>query len=87
MTEDGQNVFLPAGTKVARTASFLEADSDDLEGRIRTEYGVVVHCWLDEHGFYNCYIAFFNFSGFPKGKPRSKPYILRYWSMSLRVVG
>jgi hypothetical protein len=51
------------------------------------EYGVVVHCWLnDEIDAYDCYVAFFGNQP-PDGKPTEKPYILRYASMSFKVVG
>lgn len=51
------------------------------------EYGVVVHCWDDEeaHG-YDCYVAFFG-SALPSGKPNERPYVLRYASSSLDVIG
>lgn len=47
------------------------------------EYGVVVHCWpMENLDFYDCYVAFFG-NQMPKGKPKEKPYILRYASTSL----
>jgi hypothetical protein len=50
------------------------------------EYGVVVHCWLDEEiGGHDRYVAFFG-SRQPVGKPASKPYILRYAAASLTIV-
>ncbi len=49
------------------------------------EYGVVVHCWLDDdHQFYDCHVAFYG-SAFPTGAPTEKPYVLRYASASLVV--
>lgn len=50
------------------------------------EYGVVVHCWKSEevHG-YDCYVAFFG-DRFPMGTPTRKPYVLRYFASSLRVI-
>jgi len=51
------------------------------------EYGVVVHCWLDEEiDGYDCYVAFFG-NLLPRGKPIEKPYVLRYASASLKIVG
>lgn len=50
------------------------------------EYGVVVHCWLEEEiGGYDCYVAFFG-SRHPAVRPAHKPYILRYASTSLTVL-
>lgn len=47
------------------------------------EYGVIVHCWLDEEmDAYDCYVAFFG-NAQPTGKPAQRPYILRYYSTSL----
>jgi hypothetical protein len=52
----------------------------------RPEYGVVVHCWLDdEMHAYDCYIAFFGDQR-PTGKPAEIPYVLRYFSTSLTVL-
>jgi hypothetical protein len=50
------------------------------------EYGVVVHCWLNEEiDAHDCYVAFFG-DALPSGKPNKIPYILRYLSTSLRVL-
>ena len=50
------------------------------------EYGVVIHCWLDDEiQGWDCYVAFFGGRG-PTGKPSEKPYVLRYASLSLTVV-
>jgi hypothetical protein len=68
--------YLSAGTPVRY---------DGLEDR--PEYGVVVHCWLDDEiRAYDCYVAFFG-DVQPAGKPNKKPYILRYASTSLTVIG
>ncbi len=71
--------FIPPGTRVAYHAIWHE-------NRVETpksEYGVVVHCWLnDEIGMYDCIIAFFG-DAFPDGYPTEKPYILRYAAVSL----
>ena len=51
-----------------------------------SEYGLVVHCWLDDAiGMFDCYVAFFG-DGFPDGKPSEKPYILRYAATLLSVL-
>ncbi len=50
------------------------------------EYGVVVHCWLDDEiPFYDCYVAFFG-DRRPTGRPSEAPCILRYASTSLTVL-
>jgi hypothetical protein len=68
--------FLPAGTRVRL--------DNQLNGK--SEFGVVVHCWMDEEvRAYDCYIAFFGDS-FPTGQPEQKPYVLRYFSKTLKVV-
>jgi hypothetical protein len=64
--------FFPSGTLVRY---------DGMEGD--PEYGVVIHCWLDDEiQAHDCYVAFFG-SMLPSGKPIKKPYILRYASISL----
>ncbi len=67
--------YLNAGTRVRL---------DDSEHG--PEYGVVVHCWMNEemHG-YDCYVAFFGHE-YPVGAPAGIPYILRYASMFLIVL-
>jgi hypothetical protein len=56
------------------------------DGTGEPEYGVVVHCWLDEEiGAADCYVAFFG-SERPQGKPEEKPYILRYAAASLMAL-
>lgn len=56
------------------------------DGTGDSEYGIVVHCWInDEIQAYDCYIAFFG-EQFPEGAPKFIPYILRYASTSLAVV-
>jgi hypothetical protein len=68
--------FLPAGTKV-RYDGLQEGGP---------EFGVVVHCWMNEEaGGYDCYVAFFG-NEFPSGSPRHVPYVLRYAASSLDVV-
>ena len=50
------------------------------------EFGVVVHCWMDEEiHAYDCYVAFFG-AAIPTTKPREKPYVLRYAATSLTVL-
>ncbi len=76
MSDDYIGRFLPAGTKV-RYDGLAEGGP---------EYGVVVHCWLDEDiGFFDCYVAFFG-AGFPEAAPKNRPYVLRYASSSLTVI-
>ena len=77
MTENQDNYgpYLPPGTPVR-----YDGSEDG------PEYGVVVHCWLDEAmEAHDCYVAFFG-NKQPTGKPSEKPYILRYFSTSLEVV-
>ena len=53
------------------------------------ELGIVVHCWIDGKPgfeFFDCYVAFFGVQ-LPDGKPKEIPYVLRYSSTSLVVVG
>lgn len=80
MTKDGgvgEDRYLAPGTRI-RLDAFV--DDDD---HTTSEFGVVVHCWLDEEiGMYDCYIAFFG-KCFPSGKPEERPYVLRYASVGL----
>ena len=72
--------LIPAGTRV-RLNSLVNDEHEPVP-----EFGVVIHCWLnDEIGMFDCYVAFFG-SEFPAGKPTEKPYILRYASTSLTVL-
>lgn len=81
MTETRGDRLLPAGTRVR-----LDSLVDDNDA-VTSEYGVVVHCWLDEEfGFHDCYVAFFE-GGFPQGEPIEKPNVLRYAATSLTVLG
>lgn len=76
---DDQNTpgpYLPPGTAVRY---------DGLEEG-GPEYGIVLHCWLDDEiGANDCDVAFFGDKQ-PTGKPIVKPYILRYASTSLTVI-
>jgi hypothetical protein len=75
----GEDQLIPAGTRV-RLDSFVNDDDE-----ITSEFGVVVHCWLDNAmGVFDCYVAFFGDS-FPNGEPSEVPYVLRYASTSLTV--
>jgi hypothetical protein len=68
--------LLPVGTKVRY---------DGLQDG-GPEFGVVVHCWMSEElGGYDCYVAFFG-NEFPSGRPKQKPYVLRYAASSLNIV-
>jgi hypothetical protein len=67
--------YLPAGTPVR-----YDGHEDG------PEYGVVVHCWLDEEiQAHDCYVAFFGHER-PTGKPSETPHVLRYASTSLRII-
>jgi hypothetical protein len=80
MTAQIGDRFLAPGTKVC-----LGPAIDD-EGKVTSEYGVVVHCWHEESiAAYDCYVAFFGDS-FPSGMPTQKPYVLRYAATSLTTV-
>ena len=68
---------LPPGTKV-RYDGLVDGGP---------EFGVVVHCWIDEAlDAHDCYIAFFG-NELPSAAPEKLPYILRYASTSLTVLG
>lgn len=68
--------FLPPGTRV-RYDGLVDGGP---------EYGVVVHCWIDEEAdFYDCHVAFYG-AALPDGTPAKKPYVLRYASTSLVVL-
>ena len=76
----GEDRLIPSGTRVR-----LDSLVND-EGEPTAEFGVVVHCWLDDEiGMFDCYVAFFG-PEFPEGKPSEKPYILRYAATSLTVL-
>ena len=75
MTEPHINAYLKLGTPVRL----------GLGGNHTLEFGVVVHCWLDEFNIYDCCVAFFG-NEQPKGKPEYIPYVLRYPSTSLVVL-
>jgi hypothetical protein len=73
----GEDRYLAPGTRVRRDAFVNDND------HTTSEFGVVVHCWLDnEIGMFDCYIAFFG-DDFPDGKPDEKPYVLRYAATGL----
>ncbi|WP_243455637.1 hypothetical protein [Sphingosinicella sp. BN140058] len=73
----GIDRYLGPGTKVRRDAYF----NDD--AHMTSEFGVVVHCWLDDEiGMYDCYVAFFG-DELPTGKPIETPYVLRYAAVGL----
>jgi hypothetical protein len=68
--------YLAPGTKVRYDGS----------EEIGPEYGIVVHCWLDDHlGLHDCHIAFYG-TKFPVGQPNERPYILRYFSTSVTII-
>ena len=71
-------LYLPPGTRVQYDGLSVEDGGP--------EYGIVIHCWVNEEiEGYDCYVAFFG-NAFPMGKPHEKPYILRYFSGSLTVL-
>lgn len=73
-----QDRYFAPGTRV-RSDAFVDGDDDN----VRSEYGVVVHCWPDDEiGMWDCYIAFFGDS-LPEGKPADAPYVLRYAAATL----
>ena len=73
----GEDRYIAPGTKIRRDAFWNDDDQPT------SEFGVVVHCWLDEEiSAYDCYIAFFG-DEVPVGKPTEKPYVLRYAAVGL----
>jgi hypothetical protein len=75
-----EDQFIPSGTRV-RLDSLVNED-----GEPTPEFGVVVHCWLDDKiGMFDCYVAFFG-DKFPDGQPPEEPYVLRYAATSLTAL-
>lgn len=73
----GEDRYLAPGTRVRRDAHWNDSE------HLTSEFGVVVHCWLDDEiGMFDCYIAFFG-DTLPTGKPAEKPYVLRYAAWNL----
>lgn len=67
--------YLKPGTKVR-----LDSRSDGV-----VEYGIVIHCWMDESiEAYDCHVALYE-NGIPEGKPDQRPEIYRYAALSLKV--
>lgn len=55
-------------------------------GHKDSEYGRIIHAWFDhEMQTIDCYVAFFG-NAFPSGKPTQKPYVLRYFLSSLKIL-
>lgn len=76
----GEDRLIPPGTRV-RLDSLVNDDDEPTP-----EFGVIVHCWLDDEiAAFDCYVAFFG-AEFPEGKPSEKPYVLRYAATSLTVL-
>ena len=72
--------YIPPGTRV-RLDSLVNDDEE-----VTSEFGVVVHCWLNEEiDMFDCYVAFFG-AEFPHGMPSEKPYVLRYGATSLTTL-
>ncbi len=74
--EKSNDPYLPPGTKVRHVTDAGH------------EYGIVVHCWVDDvMQCHDCYVAFFGIGmELPEGKPSEKPYVLRYFAGSLTVI-
>lgn len=73
----GEDRYLAPGTKVRRDAYWNDDE------HLTSEFGIVVHCWLDnEMSMFDCYIAFFG-DALPTDKPAEKPYVLRYATVGL----
>jgi hypothetical protein len=71
--------FIAPGTRVGLHGTWVQ---DGVETP-KSEYGVVVHCWLnDEIRMYDCLVLFFG-EDFPVGEPIEEPYLLRYGATSL----
>lgn len=70
------------GRKITCTAFFNDDDEPTVES------GIIVAAWYDSMmDEIDCYIAFYGLNtGFPKGVPSEKPYILRYFLKSLELV-
>lgn len=76
----GEDRLILPGTKV-RLDSFV--DDDDAPS---SEFGIVVHCWLDDEiGMYDCHVAFCG-AELPDRKPFQEPYVLRYAAISLTAL-
>ncbi len=72
--------YLKPGTRV-RLDAFINDDDETTP-----EFGIVVHCWLEQSiGMFDCYVAFFG-PKMPAGQPADAPYILRYAATSLTVL-
>ena len=70
------NSNVKVGSRVRRTYD----DGDE------SEVGIVVHIWRDTAtGLDDAYIAFFG-ENFPDGKPKTKPYVLRYFLSGLELI-
>lgn len=71
------DAFLMPGTKV-------RYDGLEIGG---PEFGIVIHCWMNEAiAAYDCYVAFFG-DHYPTGAPKHIPYVLIYAAASLtRIV-
>jgi hypothetical protein len=69
-----------------RTEAPQRGDRVRYRGSDEAEHGVVVHTWTDDAtAATDCHVAFYG-TTFPEGRPRSKPYVLRYLASSLEVV-
>lgn len=81
---DAEKEELKSGNRYLSPGTRVRLDG----GEHGPEFGVVVYCWMsDEIQDYDCYVAFFGFEGIPSGKPLRRPYVFRYASTSLAVIG
>lgn len=54
---------------------------------ITKECGRVVATWQDKYGTWDCYVAFFGVGKKSLAKkPTEKPYVLRYYASSLKLL-
>ena len=71
------------GTLVLLKDTLLPDEEDDGHPG---EYGRVIHSYQDKEGDWHCYTAFFGESPPPlTGRP-DKPYVLHYYTGSLRIL-
>jgi len=56
-------------------------------GLVETQVGVVLHCWRDERlNFFKACVAFLG-DEFPRGEPRSEPYLVQHRTSCLAELG
>ena len=68
------------GRRVCRRA-------DNLDSEYGSEFGVILHAWIDEQlEVVDCYVVFFGDRWPTAGQPIEKPYVLRYLLSSLELL-